>query len=315
MAQNDLGQMQAQIQRVINQYQQNPDAFRPDEVEALRDAAEQVGIKFKGDFDLGQMGKNIAYELADSVSFGGLSGLNSLFDLGMKPAKTNTYDDVGSVLGGLLGFAVPMGVGAKVASKAMGGLGRVANEGTQFTRNLASKMGDMGSKGLGAVSGKAPGFFDDILAPLKNVKATRGGAEAAEEAAKATAVGADAGMASKVGDFFKKASTGAGAEYADAGLQSLARLMMKMPNVTQRGIQGATAFGLSDVLEDPWSAPGNAIGGALTGGVGVGFGKVVKKLATTLKIPMADAEKLAAAYMYGQRSGDFGRDPYQLAMY
>jgi len=258
------------IRRMIVNYKQNPDAYSDDEVAQLKQYADAIGEDLGVSFNAWRALKNLAFEAADTASFG-------LLPDELAPAALNNWDTGSRIAGGLLGFLAPMGVGEIVAKGAMKGISKAAGaEGASFFSNLVGKGGKIGA-GLADDAARASGgIWDDLVGQWKNVSS-----KYADDAVAAVDAGADAakaaekGLGQKIGDFFAKDGITKAAEYGDAALTGLARVASRtgMTGITESALKYGTALGLDQIAEDPFGAPGRAVSGAVLGGLGGALGK------------------------------------------
>lgn len=298
------------IRRMIANYKQNPDAYSDDEVAQLKQYADAIGEDLGVSFNAWRALKNLAFEAADTASFG-------LLPDELAPAALNSWDTGSRIAGGLLGFLAPMGVGGMVAKGAMKGISKAAGaEGASFFSNLVGKGSKIGT-GLADDAVKAGGgIWDDLAGQWKNVSS-----KYADDAAAAVDAGADAakaaekGFGQKVGDFFAKDGVTKAAEYGDAALTGLARVANRtgMTGITESALKYGTALGVDQIAEDPMGAPGRAVSGAVLGGLGgalgkgasaaIGsqgkFGSIVRKLtANLMKEGYSEPRARMIAYMF-----------------
>jgi hypothetical protein len=113
-------QQQMEMQRAhqmvmsgIQMYEQNPNAFNATQVRSLVEGAQSLGIDWSPSFSVQRAFKKGLYELGEGLSFG-------LVPNSWDPGAYNAGEEIAGGIGGLLGLAAPIGVGAKAVGLARG---------------------------------------------------------------------------------------------------------------------------------------------------------------------------------------------------
>ena len=135
-------------EKLVNDYNRNPYAFSDQDGTNIAFLAARYDLDFKPE---SKAVKKFAYGLANSASFGALSGLgiDAPMETGEEYGFGSTAGKVASGLGTIAGFAVPGAAGAKLAKAGLSGAAKIAP-------GLASKV--TGSPRLAsAVTGGATG--------------------------------------------------------------------------------------------------------------------------------------------------------------
>jgi hypothetical protein len=130
----------SQVQREVQLYYMNPNAYSTSEIVMLAQRAAQAGVPFEPKTSISRVAKNLAYGVGSGATFGLLGMIP-----GLKPDAVTGAEQGAGALGSILGIAVggPAAVGGKIASKAVGaaaklatGSGRIA-QGAQVVKGLS----------------------------------------------------------------------------------------------------------------------------------------------------------------------------------
>lgn len=299
------------VTSLIDKYNQDPTQFKIEQVQELKSAADELGINFKPQEDLGRMAKNVAFGLADTATFGFLP--DEFMGYQIKPDQLTTADKTAEGVGGLLGFAVPMGVGGKVAKMGMGALEKVAGgESLGLAEKLLGKF-----KGVASAEAKIGGLAENVAArggvygPLQKAGALRAQTFeklAAEQYAKQAAAATTATRAQRAGAAMYNATSktlDAIAPYAAKGAKFLTS--PGVAPIAERAMQFGVAQGLSNLGNDigngDLTAPiartfGGAIGGGAAGVVGKFSPMLNQYVGLSNKVGAEKATKIIAAAIF-----------------
>lgn len=193
--QEGRGPNKAQVERDIQLYSMNPNAYSSEQIVDIAQRAAAVGLPFEPKTSLGRLGKNVAYGLGSGATFG-LLGLVP----GLKPDALTSTEKGARAVASALGIAVggPAAVGGRVAAKGVGALARAAS-GSGRVAQLGKKAEGLTATGKAALeSGLKYGFagttgtvFDEGLDPGRGVM--MGGGAAAISAMRAARLGQQVG--------------------------------------------------------------------------------------------------------------------------
>lgn len=112
--QEQMAKAQEHVSKIVRGYYANPSAFSDSETKQIMMMAQQVGIPFEPAPNTSRAIKNGVFNLLDTAALG-------LIPDSWGPEKLTTRDEVGSAIGGVLGFAVPGAIGMKAGSAALKG--------------------------------------------------------------------------------------------------------------------------------------------------------------------------------------------------
>jgi hypothetical protein len=256
------------VTALIDQYNTDPSRFNIQQIQEIKSAADELGIKFSPQEDLTRMMKNAAFGLADTATFGFLP--DNFMGYQIKPDQLTTADQVAEGVGGLLGFAVPFAAGGKVAGATVKGLEKIAaGQEIGFGKKAFSILEGMGQRAAQAVPGRA-----------------------------ATMTAASEGAAKGLTTVFEKTRP-----YVEKG----AKFLTKNPDITRRAIQFGVASGLSNLGNDIGNGDlmkpiartfGGAVGGGAAGIIGKYSPMAAQFIGLSNKVGSPTATKIIAAAIY-----------------